>query len=770
MLKWNSTNWTCANDIDTNTPTIDATNLTAGTLDDARLSANISKLGSTIESNEISDATITGADIANTAISNAQLATGIDALKLGTGVVNNTELSYLDGVTSSVQSQLTTRVLKSGDELSGSLTVSISTGAGTQNALVLKNSQNLRFENDQASPNFISLRAPTGVFTNQNYVLPAAPGTDGQVLRTDASGNLSWTTPGNNLSSLSQLTVNCTAGQVIKSDGSGTWSCQADADSGGAGGSTPADGSVSTIKLVNGAVTAIKLNSMGCLNGEILKFNGSNWACAADANNNITTNASLLTSGTLAIERLPTSVSLFGTSIEASEIADGTITTDKIASNTVTSENIFDASLVDADIAANAGIATSKLAGPVTAMSGHGLGLLATMSTIASAQITNDTILDADISGAAAISDSKLATISTAGKVSGSAITTGVIGGTTAFTGSQGIMTSGTIAGAGNFVVSGTDTGTTELRFADNDNSNYIGLKAPADIAENKVWTLPAADGASGQVLVTDGLGNLSWSARSSNIGISDNATTTAMTIDASGNIGIGTTAPTQRLSVNGTIQATSGGFMFPDGTMQSTAALTRPMLVGRKTFTTSGTWTRPAGVTMVRVFALGGGGGGAGSTNGRGGGGGGAGAICFQDIDVSNISSATVNIGAAGAAGVVKAAGGNGGNTSFGSSVSANGGEGGLSNGTGDAGGSSGGNPACLIGQNGYSTTNNGGAEGASVSDMGVTYGTGGIDNKRVATGNGSGGYGGNYSSATSSNNPGDPGTAGLLYLLEFE
>jgi hypothetical protein len=41
------------------------------------------------------------------------------------------------------------------------------------------------------------------------------------------------------------------------------------------------------------------------------------------------------------------------------------------------------------------------------------------------------------------------------------------------------------------------------------------------------------------------------------------------------GNVGIGTTIPGQKLSVNGIVQSTSGGFMFPDGTvMTSTNAL----------------------------------------------------------------------------------------------------------------------------------------------------------------------------------------------------
>ena len=39
------------------------------------------------------------------------------------------------------------------------------------------------------------------------------------------------------------------------------------------------------------------------------------------------------------------------------------------------------------------------------------------------------------------------------------------------------------------------------------------------------------------------------------------------------GNVGIGTPTPGQRLSVAGTVESTSGGFRFPDGTTQSTAA-----------------------------------------------------------------------------------------------------------------------------------------------------------------------------------------------------
>lgn len=62
--------------------------------------------------------------------------------------------------------------------------------------------------------------------------------------------------------------------------------------------------------------------------------------------------------------------------------------------------------------------------------------------------------------------------------------------------------------------IPGTSSSTGEIRLAeDTDNgTNYVGLKAPASITANLSWTLPAADGLSGQFLGTDGSGTLSWS------------------------------------------------------------------------------------------------------------------------------------------------------------------------------------------------------------------------------------------------------------------
>ena len=50
-----------------------------------------------------------------------------------------------------------------------------------------------------------------------------------------------------------------------------------------------------------------------------------------------------------------------------------------------------------------------------------------------------------------------------------------------------------------------------ELRFEDADSSAYVGFKAPAAVTTNRIWTLPASDGTSSQVLSTNGSGVLSW-------------------------------------------------------------------------------------------------------------------------------------------------------------------------------------------------------------------------------------------------------------------
>jgi hypothetical protein len=67
----------------------------------------------------------------------------------------------------------------------------------------------------------------------------------------------------------------------------------------------------------------------------------------------------------------------------------------------------------------------------------------------------------------------------------------------------------------------GTAPGTTFsglIRLYEDDDTNYVALKAPSTIANNTTFVLPSADGSNGQVLTTDGSGNLSFADASGGI------------------------------------------------------------------------------------------------------------------------------------------------------------------------------------------------------------------------------------------------------------
>jgi hypothetical protein len=69
--------------------------------------------------------------------------------------------------------------------------------------------------------------------------------------------------------------------------------------------------------------------------------------------------------------------------------------------------------------------------------------------------------------------------------------------------------------------VNGTSTSSGKVRlYEDTDNgANYIGLSAPTAVSTSIDFILPSADGTSGQVIQTDGSGNLSFTAGGINIG-----------------------------------------------------------------------------------------------------------------------------------------------------------------------------------------------------------------------------------------------------------
>ncbi len=73
----------------------------------------------------------------------------------------------------------------------------------------------------------------------------------------------------------------------------------------------------------------------------------------------------------------------------------------------------------------------------------------------------------------------------------------------------------------GTITVDGTSTAPGKIRlYEDTDNgTNYIGLSSPDLVSTSIDFKLPSADGSSGQVIQTDGSGNLSFTAGGINIG-----------------------------------------------------------------------------------------------------------------------------------------------------------------------------------------------------------------------------------------------------------
>jgi hypothetical protein len=74
-----------------------------------------------------------------------------------------------------------------------------------------------------------------------------------------------------------------------------------------------------------------------------------------------------------------------------------------------------------------------------------------------------------------------------------------------------------------------------DLRLADSDSSNWVALQAPATVASNVTWTLPATDGTADQTLATNGTGTLEWGTRARLVRGTAVAATSGTSIDFTG-------------------------------------------------------------------------------------------------------------------------------------------------------------------------------------------------------------------------------------------
>lgn len=141
-----------------------------------------------------------------------------------------------------------------------------------------------------------------------------------------------------------------------------------------------------------------------------------------------------------------------------------------------------------------------------------------------------------------------------------------------------------------------------EMRFADADSSNYVGFKAPDPIAANKVWVLPNADGAAGQVLKTDGSLNLGWvdaitNPLNNNINFQQkNSGATNRTLiyrNSSNMILIGDTAQNTGVTINEPLNMIAGTALFhSNDTLRTHTGDTSTVKIKESTIYMPGTYT----------------------------------------------------------------------------------------------------------------------------------------------------------------------------------
>ena len=113
-----------------------------------------------------------------------------------------------------------------------------------------------------------------------------------------------------------------------------------------------------------------------------------------------------------------------------------------------------------------------------------------------------------------------------------------------------------------------------QIAFYDDAGNNYVILKAPDVLASNTTFVLPEADGSAGQVLKTDGSGNLSFVNQTTdtdtNIGNSDQTLSATRTVEMGGNSLVFDNSSTEvaKIFPQGYVQATGRTIVNGNGSI----------------------------------------------------------------------------------------------------------------------------------------------------------------------------------------------------------
>ncbi|MBS3999062.1 MAG: hypothetical protein KGZ71_01125, partial [Desulfobulbaceae bacterium] len=237
--------------------------------------ATISNTGALTIANDA----ITTAKIGNTQVTNAKLATGIDATKLADGSVTNTEFQYLDGATSNIQTQLDakmTNALANTNIFVGDAS-NVATGVAMSGDATISNAGVLTIANDAIT----TAKIGNTQVTNAKLAtgIDATKLADGSIDNTEFQ-YLNGVTSNIQTQLDAKMTNALTNTNIFVGDASNVATGVAmsgDATISNTGALTIANDAITTAKIIDNAVDGEKIQISGNTTGSMMYYDGTDW-------------------------------------------------------------------------------------------------------------------------------------------------------------------------------------------------------------------------------------------------------------------------------------------------------------------------------------------------------------------------------------------------------------------------------------------------------------------------------------------------------------